>query len=200
MRTVENEKYRIEFTQSEFCDSPREWDVNMTKMVCFHRRFKLGDEHNYNHNDYDGWDEMEAAIKRKEDVLVIKPLYMYDHSGQTISTTPFSCQWDSGQIGFVFVTKESIRECFGIKRVSNKYIEKAEAMIDCEVKTYDQYITGDVYGFDVTDKENDVVIDSSTSYYGNCFWKNGMADSIQQDVIDSLQKELEAEFGKKDEK
>ena len=42
--------------------------------------------------------------------LVREKLYMYEHSGITISTSKFNCQWDSGQIGFVYVEKKTIRE------------------------------------------------------------------------------------------
>jgi len=38
-------------------------------------------------------------IVREDPRLVILPLYLYRHSGDALSTTPF--RWDSGQIGYV---------------------------------------------------------------------------------------------------
>ena len=116
----------LEIVQDNNPDSPREWD-NMGTMICFHGRYNLGDKHNYDHRDYSGWEEMETAIIKNESPAVILPLYLYDHSGITISTSPFSCGWDSGQIGFIFVSKEKLRKEYGVKRITKDIIQKALA-------------------------------------------------------------------------
>ena len=131
--SVEVDGKKIELYQSE--GDSRDWD-NYTKLICFHGRYNLGDKHEYNHNDYDGWDEMEQAILRKEkDVVWISPLYLYDHSGITISTSPFSCPWDSGQVGFAIVTKRDIRKLQGCKRVTKDIIAKVGDWAESEIKT-----------------------------------------------------------------
>ena len=124
-------------------DNPRSWD-NLGTMVCFHNRYDLGDKHEYDHRDYSGWDEMESAIIKNEDTCVILPLYLYDHSGITMNTTGFSCRWDSGQVGFVFVSKKKVREEYGVKRIDKKLIEKVTELLVNEVKTYDMYLTGEL--------------------------------------------------------
>jgi len=123
-------------------DDPRQYD-NLGKMVCFHRRYSLGDKHNYKFYDYNGWEEMKSDIVKKEDVLVILPLYLYDHSGITMNTTGFSCPWDSGQVGWVYATKKDIREWYGLKRINNPYIDKVREVLLEEVKIYDRYLTGE---------------------------------------------------------
>lgn len=140
--------YLIKIFPDEQPESPRNWD-NLTKMVCFHSRYDLGDKHDYNHGDYNGWDEMEADIIRNEKPVVIKPLYLYDHSGITISTSSFNDRWDSGRIGFIFVTRENALKEYGKKRITPAIKEKAEKVLDGEVETYDQYLRGDVYGYKV---------------------------------------------------
>jgi len=132
-------KYLIEIYQDTDTESPREWD-NLGTMVCFHRRYDLGDKHDYDSDDYSGWEEMKEAIIKQEKVHTILPLYLYDHSGITISTGPFSCNWDSGQIGWIFVSKEKVKE-------EGMDESKVEDYLKGEVKTYDQYLTGDVYGY-----------------------------------------------------
>ena len=93
--------------------NPREdWD-NFGNMICFHRNYSLGDyelSKEYEPNDY-------YKLKKRKDVVIL-PLYLYDHSGITINTTGFSCRWDSGQVGFIYVTHEEIRKEFGVKRVT----------------------------------------------------------------------------------
>jgi hypothetical protein len=142
-------------------------------MVCFHGRYDLGDEHNYKSGDYNGWDEMEKNIIKNENVGVILPLYLYDHSGITISTSPFSCNWDSGQIGFIFISKEKMLKEYGGKIVTQTLKDKVEGYLKSEVETYDQYLTGDVYGYRVSEvktcsegHEHEEELDSCWGYYG----------------------------------
>ena len=52
-------------------------------------------------------------LVRATDQYVILPLYLYDHSGITISTRPFSCPWDSGQVGWIYASKDTFREMTG---------------------------------------------------------------------------------------
>lgn len=172
-------------------ESPRSWD-NMAKFICFHKRYSLGDKHEYRHDDYAGWDEMKQAIIKKEKAVIVKPLYMYDHSGITISTSPFSCPWDSGKIGFVIATAKDVRECFGVKRITKKILERAEKNLDGEVKTYDQYITGDVYGFQIvkvttcSEGHEHEEEDSCWGFYGNDFANNGIADDLDEEFKEAL--------------
>jgi hypothetical protein len=146
-------------------DSPRNWD-NLGTMVCFHKRYDLGDENDYCSSNYDGWDEMKEDIIEKENVHTILPLYLYDHSGITISTSPFGCQWDSGQVGWIFVSKDKVKQ-------ESLDETKIEEYLKGEVETYDQYIRGDVYGYKVykietCDKgcEHEEELDSCWGFYG----------------------------------
>ena len=52
-------------------------------------------------------------LVRATDKYVILPLYLYDHSGITISTGPFSCPWDSGQVGWIKAPKDTFRNATG---------------------------------------------------------------------------------------
>ena len=120
---------------------------------------------------------MEKAIIKNESPAVILPLYLYDHSGITISTSPFSCHWDSGQIGFVFVSKEKLKKEYGVKRITNEVIERATKILLAEVKTYDQYLTGEVYGYKVIDEKGNEE-DSCWGYYGE--------DSIKEEFKNEI--------------
>lgn len=154
--------YTMEIYVDHFPSNPRtEWE-NIGTMVCFHNRYRLGDKHDYNSNDFDSWDELQQQIIKDHDPAVILPIYMYDHSGVTISTTPFGCMWDSGQIGFIYLSKEKARKEF--KRMTGKVKVSLIKNLECEVKTYDQYLRGDVYGFQIL--EGDEVIESVSGFYG----------------------------------
>jgi hypothetical protein len=130
-------------------ESPRECD-NFGTMVCFHKKYSLGDaDHGYKNEAFNSWNELKNAIEENEDVGVILPLYLYDHSGITMRTHPFNDRWDSGQVGFIFVSKDKIREEFSIEDtdadINDEMLEKVKNILEGEVEMYDHYLTGDVY-------------------------------------------------------
>ena len=102
-------KYELEVVQDTNPYSPRE-DDNLGTMVCFHKRYELGDKTDYRTEDYDSWDELKDKLSEDFKDGVILPLYLYDHSGITISTSSFDCRWDSGCVGFICVSKDKIKE------------------------------------------------------------------------------------------
>ena len=94
--------------------------------------------------------KLEERIQKEFDKRFISlPVYLYDHGSLTISTGSFSCPWDSGQLGLIYVSKEKVRQDYGIKHVTQAWVERIEGYLKGEVKTYDQYLTGDVWGFQV---------------------------------------------------
>jgi hypothetical protein len=176
--SLENGK-TLEIYQDEAYD-PRE-DSNLGKMVCFANNYTLGDKHNYDPEDTNSFEELKDAIIEKENPIVILPMYMYNHSGITINTTGFSCKWDSGQIGWIYVTKKQL-EVIGVS-MNNKetYPEFKKRLLEClvsEVKTYDQYITGDTYRFRIMDKEWNEE-DSCGGFYGTDWKTNGLTDYVE---------------------
>ena len=184
---------QVDIHYDEDAQNPRDLDYtdcNLTKMVCFHRRYSLGDEHNFDKNDVLSWEELEKLIQKEEDVCVIDPLYLYDHSGITISTSPFSCRWDSGQVGFVYITKEAMRKAYNVKRISKKLKQRAWENLAQEVKTYDQYLTGEVFWFEVLDECSNN-IDYCSGFYGTDFLANGMGCHISESLTDDEFKEFE---------
>lgn len=156
IETIEYKGCTIAIHQDEMVESPREWD-NLGKMCCFHSRYDLGDKHNLT------VEEVKGIVEQKD--IVSLPLYLYDHSGITISTTPFSCPWDSGQVGFIYVDHEAIKKEYKVKRVTEIIIGKVVEILEAEVNTYNDYLTGDVYGYMTFDKN--VEIDCCFGFYGH---------------------------------
>jgi hypothetical protein len=117
------------------------------------------------------------AARRGAKDWIILPLYLYDHSGITMNTTGFSCSWDSGQVGYIYVSKKRAMAELGLKTFGKRGYEKTVKALRQEVETYDQYLTGDVYGFQLEDKDGDV-IDSCWGFYGSDFLTNGMLGHI----------------------
>lgn len=156
IETVEYKGYQIKIFQDFNPGSPRDWD-NLGEMICFHSRYNLGDKHSYT------VDELKALVKRP-DVLAL-PLYLYDHSGITMSTTPFSCPWDSGQVGYIIVTREKALDEWGRKKMSKDLRKRVFDVLRSEVEAYDQYLTGEVYGYEI--ETDDDELHSCWGFFGD---------------------------------
>lgn len=157
-------------------EDPREWD-NMGIMVCFHRRYELGDKHDFKPEDFNGWDDLEAQLYDHEDAQVVLPLYLYDHSGITMSTNSFNCRWDSGQVGFIYAEQGSLKDWseehkqkYHPNMTDEQILTK---ILKSEVAVYDQYLTGDVYAYVLykitkcgLGHEHKEVEDSCCGFYG----------------------------------
>lgn len=141
--------HRIEIHYDRDPLDPRTDYDNFGTMVCFHMRYTLGDK---DHGFASPADLFEHIEKEKS---FYRNLYLYDHSGVTMSVSPFSCPWDSGQVGIIFVDPETVRKEFSVKRISKKIKAKAFEILEAEVKTYDQFLTGEFYGYIILDKDGE---------------------------------------------
>ncbi len=142
VETFENEGRKVALFRDDDPSSPRTYD-NLSHMVCVHRRYILGDEQR---NEGETEEELRERVPG---IIALLPLYLYDHSGITMSTGTFGCPWDSGQVGWAYVTQESAETmgCVGADWTEEKLCESIRA----EVEEYDKYLTGDVYGYVVTE-------------------------------------------------
>lgn len=149
----------VKLFYDEDAESPREWD-NLGILVCFHRRYNLGDETDFGYHDpsdFEAWRKEHA-----DEIALILPVYLYDHSGLRIKIGSFHgllpqghAEFDSGQVGYIYVTKERLREEYSVKRITKATITKAERVLNGEIDTYDQFLSGQVYGYVVETKPED---------------------------------------------
>ena len=132
---------------------------------------------------------IEDAVR---DGYVILPLYLMDHSGISMSVGSFGCPWDSGQVGWITCDKETINREFNGDR------DLAEKCLLAEVMTYDQYLTGNVFGFIVEERDDDddsdwEETDSCWGFYGSDVRENGMAGHLG-DELTELAADAEIEY------
>lgn len=158
--------FSLRTEQDDQPESPREWD-NLGTIICDHSKYNLGDEQmeDYDVDEFGNWDDYKNHLNKEEGGIIALPVYLYDHSDITISTEPFSCSWDSGQVGIIYVTLEEIRKEYDVERVSKKLISRVLEVLKGEIKVYDQYLVGDVYGYIVEDENGDHV-DSCWGFFG----------------------------------
>jgi len=124
----------------------KEWD-NGTIMVHWHSRYDLGDK-KIERMTSEG---LQEQYKEEGDpILIIQPLYLYDHSGLSVSTGGFHCSFDSGQVGWVIIT-QSKKDEMGFS--DSQLVD----VIKGEVKDYDSYLTGQVFGYEVEGRDGDTL-------------------------------------------
>ncbi|AUR01752.1 MULTISPECIES: hypothetical protein [Rhodobacterales] len=168
-------------------ESPREWS-NLGTLICWHRRYRLGDSHQFDspkaflrdlasvsgQSDL-SMDQLRGRAERK---AIILPVFLYDHSGLAMNTIGFHFPWDSGQVGYVYVTLEAVRKEFGAKRVTKALRERAEDILRGEIVTYDAYLGGRVYGYVI--EQDGEEIDACWGFVGD--YETGCLPEARQAV------------------
>ena len=193
VKEVRIEDKVLKIYNDNWADSPRSWD-NLAKMIFLGKHKSLGDKHDFdpqmNFSSRNAFIVNGEILVKKhfKDVAIIKAVHLYEHSGTSISTKfeyPYNCQWDSGTVGFVIVTKSDIKKDFNVKRITKKLLEQAERILDSEVETLNKYISGEVYRFEVLKVVNgkEEHEDSCGGFYGSDFATNGITDYISDERL-----------------
>ncbi len=207
-------------------------DDNLGTMICWHRRYSLGDtKKSKEFADTESLfcelagmphsDEVEGLNTKEEfkeyfekvsdkahENAIILPLRLFDHSGLSMSVGSGAHEfdpggWDSGQIGWIYITREKIAEEFG--KHGGRTDEEIISYLEGEVALYDQYLTGDCYGFqlmkvvkfekknlgtgEVTIIEEEEHVDSCWGFFGTNFKENGLYEAVgitQEDIIEEV--------------
>lgn len=145
---------KLRIVQDEDPPNPRKEFDNFGKIVHWHRRYDFGERI----EDPSSW------LNCLPQGTVVLPLCLLDHSGlhMWVGTRHHDCDpggWDSGPVGYIYATPEDVQKEF------NGDKDKAKACLEQEVKTFDQYLQGDVWGFVVED-DNGNHMDSCWGFYG----------------------------------
>jgi hypothetical protein len=215
-RVVNNQNniiMKLIISQDQFAESPRDWE-NLGTMVCKHSSYDLGDEQMPDPIDWlsgmldleeDQIDRIAKKLRcgyysdrmleelkfRFGKKFIYLDLYLYDHSGITIQTTPFGCHWDSGQVGIIYVSIEAVKKEYGWKSLSQNRHGRILTYLDNEVKTYDQFLRGDVYMFDFIDEFEGE--SACGGFYGTDWENNGIKDCLPK-VAWPLLEDVEIEY------
>lgn len=198
---IEKDNKEIKILRDETPLHPREDYEPCSEIATFHRRYSFG-----GHEDIkdvlSGIDVTDKDYERIMDsgslaeiieilekyVVAILPIYMYDHSGISLSTTPFSCQWDSGTLGFIYVTREKMMEWQpSWKRMTAHRIKTVKAWLVAEIDVLDKFQSGEVYGFQCF--EDGEEIDACWGFYDF----TNMADHMTEEFSDLFTELMEKE-------
>ena len=139
--------------------------------------------------DKDKW-----YLLEKHANIIFLPLYLYDHSGITMSCSSFNDRWDSGQVGWIYTDRDTVLRTGGKIKENGKYIkltkrnwkEAAYEWMEGEVKEYDMYLQNEVYGI-ITEEyngEDDPEDDDSWTDEESCwgFYSDKWGDDLIEEI------------------
>lgn len=192
---------KLRIVQDSSPESPREWD-NLGTIAYKHSSYTLGEEEidepiewlesmlGINNAYIYSNERLRQLEERFFNDYIALPLYLYDHSGISLSTSSFSCRWDSGKVGYIYISKDKVREEYGVKRINDKLKERVLSVLENEIKTFDMYVSGEVYGFEILDEDGEVV-DSCYGFFGDNHAESGMLEHIDSELLGLTESELE---------
>jgi hypothetical protein len=195
---------------------PREVD-NLSVIVAKHRHYDLGDREPDSTEEAalnrGGWKLLRRYLRTCRKALAACKIGMYDHSGITIYPVDDdgnghyafdAAGWDSGIVGFAYITLDRWRNLMGdtdpheIVDSTRQLGMRADFPVreECvwkalhdEIREYDTYLRGDVYGYVITRKHDptcddddcshDEVIDSCQGFLGHEYFEEEVKAAIK---------------------
>ena len=162
-RKINGKVYRARIEYDEEPLNPREFEGNRCKLYMWWNGYDLGDKKPYNSpleyilvalmekylpdvncEDITVSKMIMALNSKASDKIKIMPIFVYEHSGITISTGndyPYNDRWDGGLGGYAIIEREK-EELY-----HDDEWAKAADIITAEVNEYDMYLTGSCYGY-----------------------------------------------------
>jgi hypothetical protein len=154
--TSEDGQWRVQVCWDFDCPSPRE-DEQLGRIVTWegygHTTNETDDIFPSPHDFEDWWNgvysdessrlELGELAPRDDPRYLRLPVFKYEHTGVAYRTSDFGDRWDSGQVGWIFTTPETI-ENTGAPQDS-----WAEQLSN-EVDEYSKWASGECYGYVVS--------------------------------------------------
>jgi hypothetical protein len=138
------------------CGNPRD-DFEHLWTWCTGDRAGYSDVKGETPDDFEDYDGKLLKGFVRDNLIV--PLYLYRHSGDSISIGnthyPFNDQWDAGCMGFAYLSREKIKKEYGWEVLTAKRKQKLIGYLKSEVAEMNAWLEGSVYGVKITDMENE---------------------------------------------
>lgn len=172
MTTIEKEAvgcFDVRIVVDEDPPNPvKEWD-NLGTMILLNGWSKAGDSHAWGDPWHDDWGRespLPARIEQSAGSILFLPLFLRCPSrGGLLAGDPGDWDPNTRPDGICYVTLEDVRKEYSCKRISRRVKDLALGVLRQEVETYDDFLTGSVYGYVIQDPFGETV-DSCFGIYG----------------------------------
>ena len=153
--------------ESDYINPREEWD-HIAVIACRndHRRYQLGDaDAGFSPGDFDSFAEIRAHLEERGAIPeTFVGLALTDHSGLTLHvdvSDGSTCgdKWDTAFIGWGYITAETA----GAEGLDPA---KLREYVVSECEEYGAYLSGEVYGYTITDDETGEEVDGCGGFFG----------------------------------
>jgi len=153
--------------------SPDDWGDRGAFIVAYHRDFDVRRDKIIQECDLREYFGNGVQIEQLGRYHIL-PLSAYIHSQVKLYRgTHKVCAWDSCQVGAILLDK-----------VEFKLLKTAESFADGLLRDWNNYLSGNVYGFEILYKDGES-LESCWGYYGDYDAKDGVLDEAR-DCVDGL--------------
>ena len=165
---------RIEYDSD--IESPRKEYDNMGHLVFTDNRYVTGDK-------IVTADEIREITEDPDAIWL--PVYVYAHSGVTVSTGhgyPYNDRWDSWLGGIIYAYRNEALKWGGWDVDGEELDTVIRNNLKIEVETFDQFVTGDVYYFQIIKEDEDgdeEILDDCGCIYGFDYAKQYALENAQ---------------------
>lgn len=169
--------YAVEIYPDRDVENPHAW---CSSTLCIaHRRYNFGGKClSSDVNSIEeafAWHLAEQGLHERD--IICLPVFMYDHSGIALDSSPFSDRWDSGQLGFLYETRGDIRREFKVKRISPKLEDLIRDRLRGEIAELSAWANGDTYRFAIP------ALDMGCGgFYGDDHQASGLIEQARENI------------------
>ena len=139
-------------------------------------------------NPFEHWENLrrEQLKLKKSDIAIAYPITKYEH-GEISLQLGYKSGWDYTVSGFVYVTKDQVRKCYGVKRITKSIIDRTASDLQSELDMLTAWLNGHCYGWQIKEyaitddgldwKEVDV-LDACWGYFDQDYAFGSMKDAL----------------------
>lgn len=180
IETIKYKGFDINIVPDEFCDSPDNWSNDDYFLVYDHRDFYVKKD---GFNPDDIFETMQTGKKTYAGYFYF-PVYAYIHSGICLQLKRWFSGLSQGHNSF----DVSFKGFALIKKTKGSYtMEKAYKIAQSVIDEWNDYLSGNVYGFEIC---RDECIHSIYGFYGD-YEKSGIIDEAKSIIDYELNKNLQ---------
>ena len=194
-RLPNGNKVQAELVYDPDATNPREWDNLGTILIASSKSHWVASTDDtvdtsihQGRNPYEHWDNIrrEQLKLKKSEIAIAYPITKYEHGSISLSLG-YKQGWDYGVVGFVYVTKETLRAEYGVKRITKSIIESAVDRLQDELDTLTRWLNGECYGWQIKeyalddeglDWEEVDTLDNCWGYFDQDYAFGSMQDAL----------------------
>ena len=141
---VEPRRLNVVLDTCGYDESPRDWS-NLGTLLGYHKNYELCEVEElkgYRNKKRFVDDATEYVNNIEAEGGFVNSLFCYEHSNIKFSLKQFNCMFDSGVVGYVFVTKEKLdAEGLSVSKDLNRIIE----IVENELVIWNKFLNGEVW-------------------------------------------------------